>query len=106
MGLKIPPDRPFNRGPQVLATWTGVFGLLLVYGGRNRRGLVRRGRTLGLFVCLLAIGMGMPACGGGGGGGQSGAGTPAGTYTLTIDAGYTSGNFTLKHSSQATLIVN
>jgi hypothetical protein len=70
--------------------------------GRTRAGLVT---FAGLLLVLGATG----ACGGGGGGGgipsQSNAGTPAGTYTLTVTATCVSGSANLSHSVNLTLQV-
>ncbi len=51
------------------------------------------------------------ACGGGGGGGgpvspPANAGTPAGTYPLTVMGTYTSSTSTAQHSMKLTLTVN
>jgi len=79
---------------------TGIFGLLFIGAGRNRKKKIRVGGILSmLLLCLLC------ACGGSSSGGSSGGtnpnGTPAGTYQLAVTA--TSGGTT--ESLPLTLVV-
>ena len=61
------------------------------------------------ILCLpLVLATVMSACGGGtsgGGAGPSNPGTPAGTYSITVSATFTSGPTTLKHNLTLTLKV-
>ena len=58
------------------------------------------------FLCFLSLGITSSACGNNsssGGGGR--AGTPAGTYNLTVSGTFTSGSTTLTHHTKLTLVV-
>jgi len=57
------------------------------------------------FLCVLSLGVTMPACGGGSSGNNGGGGTQAGTYNLTVTGSCTSGSTTLTHNMQLTLVV-
>jgi hypothetical protein len=89
-----------------LAAWAasaGMVGLGLMVALPNRCPHLRL--TYGLaFLCLLSIGIMLPACGGGGGS-SGGAGTPTGTYTLTVTGAYPPGSSTLTHTTTLMLIV-
>ncbi|PYU90860.1 MAG: hypothetical protein DMG25_16200, partial [Acidobacteria bacterium] len=61
------------------------------------------------ILCLpLMLAVVMSACGGGtgGGGGPSNPGTPAGNYSITVSATFTSGSTALKHNLTLTLKVD
>lgn len=78
---------------------------LVIIGGAGATNPRRRRRSLSAaFPLIMLLTILMSACGGGGGGGNGGGaqpGTPAGTYTVTVNA--VSGS--LAHSQQLTLIV-
>jgi hypothetical protein len=73
-------------------------GIFLIVTPRRRRSV----GIIGLMLLLMLV-VTLPACGGGGGGGgnHQNSGTPAGTYTVTLNA--TSGSQTA--SPQFTLTV-
>lgn len=80
----------------------GLFGIMLVAGGR------KRGATLlGMIIVLGCFTLGAASCGGGnsGGGVTSNPGTQAGNYTVTINA-TTGGANPLMASTQVTLNVS
>jgi hypothetical protein len=56
-----------------------------------------------VFLFLLAVGFAMNGCGGGSPGG--GAGTPVGTYNLTVTGTFTASTVTLTHIANLTLVV-
>jgi hypothetical protein len=58
-----------------------------------------------IFLCLLAIGVTIPACGGGSSGNGGGGGTQAGTYNLTVTGTFTSGSTKLTRNMNLTLVV-
>ncbi len=75
----------------------GTLACLLLFGIPGQR---RRWRTmLGMLLFLVALSVGVSACGGGssGGGGTSSPGTTAGTYTVTVTgtSGTTTANGTV-----------
>jgi hypothetical protein len=86
--------------------WKPIYALLLFpaiglvgirsLGGRSRKSLVR---TLLLGTALLSIAGSHVACGGSG---NHGPVTPAGTYTVNIDA---TANTSLHHSTSVSVIV-
>jgi hypothetical protein len=94
-----------------LALWLSlsIFAGLVVLrrfgaGSRNHRRLTH---TL-VFACLFSLALTWSACGGGGNsasGGSGGAGTPQGTYDLTVTGTFTSGSTVLRHTLPVTLIV-
>jgi hypothetical protein len=58
------------------------------------------------FVCLFSLAITWSACGGGSGSNtMGGAGTPAGTYNLTVTGTFTSGSTTLSHVTKLKLVV-
>jgi sugar lactone lactonase YvrE len=74
---------PAHSGGRVYAMMlSGFAGLagLISCSKRPRH----RIRALGFFAVLMVSSLWMAACGGGGGGGGGSAGTPAGTYTITV----------------------
>ncbi|MBZ5707039.1 MAG: hypothetical protein LAN63_16965 [Acidobacteriia bacterium] len=86
------------------AVWMPLPGLVLAFGGLQRRG--RRGkRVVLLLVALVLLLVGLQACGGGGSGSSGGGqpGTPIGDYAITVTATSTSGSLT--HSTQVMLDV-
>jgi hypothetical protein len=104
---RVPPVGPDFNVRIMTFLWLGLLTLALwAYGSAHRRPrLVRLSwawRIAALVVLLLAL----AACGGGGGGSvPQAAGTPAGTYTLTI-TGTASGSSTLQHTMTLTLNVS
>jgi Abnormal spindle-like microcephaly-assoc'd, ASPM-SPD-2-Hydin len=93
----------FSRGGRWLAC--GLFALPLIVslaGVAVRRPRARVHRRVWLVLILAATSL-VPACGSGTSGG--GAGTPAGTYLLTVAGKYTTGGTTLSHTTTLTLIV-
>jgi len=77
---------------------------MLVSSGSHRRHRARLFYGL-LFLCLVSVGITMPACGGGGTSSATTGGTPAGTYDLTVTGQFTSGVTTLTHATQFSLVV-
>jgi hypothetical protein len=96
-----------------IAIWlafSGLSGLALLggYSGKSRR---RRFYAL-VILCLFSIGGGSSGCGRGSTASTSSsvstsgsAGTPAGSYSLTVAGAYTTGSATLTHSTKLTLVV-
>jgi hypothetical protein len=89
----------------------GFFGLVALTGVARA---VRAGQATWLyglvFLCVLAFGATMPACGGGGGGGSGGGGTgggggSTGTFTVAVTGTVTSGSKSLIHHLDLTLVV-
>src|SRR5439155_11941200 len=117
----VPPPRWPPRGmlPAPPAGWArhGALGLLVALLALTllaRLAAWRRLNPLPMRVigaaslCLpLMLAIVMSACGGGGGsgGGPSNPGTPAGTYSITVGATFTSGSTTLKHNLTLSLNV-
>ncbi|HXM63382.1 MAG TPA: FG-GAP-like repeat-containing protein [Terriglobales bacterium] len=104
MGLTQSDSAPPING--MFGLWLGaswILGLWML-AGFNGVGLRRRQQrfcALG-FVCVLAMGLTMSACGGGGGS-SGGGGTQAGTYTLTVTG--TSSAAKLTNETNLTLVV-
>jgi len=105
MGVMRSPGGQSGSWFVALGVLSGLMGMVLMAGGATRH---RRGRRSLLyflgFAGLLAIGMTVPGCGGGGGS-VSSSGTPAGTYTLTVSATFTSGSAKATRSTDFTLVV-
>ncbi|MFZ3368871.1 MAG: hypothetical protein WA239_17300, partial [Candidatus Sulfotelmatobacter sp.] len=59
----------------------GLFGIVFAVGSRTRSA-----RLLGLIVVLGVSTLGLGSCGGGSGNSQSNPGTPAGTYSVVVNA--------------------
>jgi hypothetical protein len=93
-----------------LALWlalSGFSGLVLLGRSGDRFRKWHRGLLYGLaFVCLFSLAITWSACGGGSGSNtMGGAGTPAGTYNLTVTGTFTSGSTTLSHVTKLKLVV-
>ena len=110
-GTSVGLTQPISGPPagSMFRSWlalSGALGLAMLgsLAGWRRE---RRPRLLyGLaFLCLLSLGVTMPACGGGSSGNSGGGGTQAGIYNLTVTGSFTSGSTTLTHSTQLTLVV-
>jgi hypothetical protein len=108
MGLTQPYGGPpvSNRLGSWLAVsgWMGLVVLTSLIGWRRERSW--RWIYGPTFVCMLALGLAITGCGGSsssGGGGM--AGTPAGSYTLTVTGTFKSGSTTLTHATKVTLVV-
>ena len=114
-----PPGLPSNGRPQ--GSPLLVLGLMLLWlivrSARlarpdlsGRRTFQAKPQTSKAEVCataaLLLIILTWVACGGGGGGGTHNPGTPAGNYTLTVTATYTSGSTSLQHTLMLPLTVD
>jgi len=87
------------------AIWLPLPGLVLAFGGLQRRH-IRGKRAVLLVAALLLLFVGLQACGGGGSGGSVGSGqpgTPTGNYTVTVTATSTLGSLT--HPTQLLLDV-
>jgi hypothetical protein len=98
-------NRPNGRGTKVFyaALLPGLFGIFLIAGsGRRSRGM----RLLGLIIVLGFSTLSLTSCGGGSGsgGGSSNPGTPAGNYTITVNA-TTGGSSPTTGSTTFTLVV-
>jgi hypothetical protein len=94
--------------PLALAMLGGALGFLAMPGTVKAQRKRRMEFLCGLFLlCLVSVVLIMPACGGGSGGGGSsgGAGTPAGTYNLTVTGTFSSGSTKLTHSTNFTMVV-
>lgn len=100
--LNLPPG---NR----LALWLALpgLGVTLVLGGRADRCSRRYGHLIRMMalICICSVGITWSACGGGNSSSTATAGTPAGTYNLTVTGSFTSGATTLNHTTKLTLIV-
>jgi hypothetical protein len=97
-GVAIRPRPPATPW---LAIW--ILALLAVVGSWVRG--TRRFAWATLAIAALGL-MLWAACGGGGASGPGNPGTPAGSYSLTIKATYTSGATTLQHNLNLSLTVN
>ncbi len=101
-GLAQPVGAP--PGNNRFAFWVafgGVLGLALSMRVGRRHGKRRSPLLCALtLLCLLSIGVAMPACGG-----KGGAGTPAGTYTPAVTGTFASSSAKLTHTIEVTLIV-
>jgi hypothetical protein len=60
---------------------SGLFGIVFVAGSRTQSA-----RLLGLIVVLGVSTLGLGSCGGGSSNSQSNPGTPAGTYSVVVNA--------------------
>jgi len=76
----------------------------ILVGGRSA--LPREPKGLPYLAAALLVILTWAACGGGGGGGAHNPGTPAGSYTLTVTATYTSGSTSLQHTLTLPLTVD
>lgn len=95
---------PWSLSLLALAIMIGIIGAARgrATAGRAPDGL---GIRLGFVTVMLVLGtLSTPSCGGGGGGGNPG--TPAGAYSLSVTATFTSGTATLAHNIVLTLTVN
>jgi hypothetical protein len=102
----IPPVPPLFQRLQVLLL-LALVRVAMRWRVRSQKQTASRWRcaTLLLATLLLLI-LALTGCGGGGGGGGAfNAGTPAGTYTLTVIGTSGSGSSTLSHSVPLTLKV-
>lgn len=99
------PQPPSSNQPGLwMLVLLALLGTLVM---GTRRKAWRRGRLM-LAVASLALIL-LPACGGGGGGGGGGpsnAGTPAGSYSLTLTGTYASGTATVQHTLTLNLTVS
>jgi hypothetical protein len=100
---------PLGRTRRFLyaALLPGLFGLVLLGGSRKRA--ARGARLLGLILMLGFSTLWLGACGGssssGSGGGGGNSGTPAGTYTVVVNA-TTGGTSPVTSSVSIPLTVN
>jgi probable HAF family extracellular repeat protein len=81
------------------AVWLPLIGLFAMGAGRNRKGKT----TAVALACIFAGLVFQAACGGSNSIGVGNPGTPAGTYTITVNGADASGS--LKHSTAAMLRV-
>jgi hypothetical protein len=101
----VPPTG--NWIGSLLVTFGGIALIFLasLMGWRRERSLpwIRRPA----FLCMLALVFAITGCGGGGnpGGGSGTAGTPTGSYALTVTGTFKSGSTTLTHAVKMTLVV-
>ena len=99
----------FHSRGDIWAFWLGMPGLggliccgLCVVSERRKGQFVRRSAILVLLtMSIVATGCGS----GSSGGGQGGAGTPPGTYSLTLTGNFSNGA-TLSHTTKLTLTVH
>ena len=101
-----PSAMPNLRGSPPRWLWLAVVMLLSILTAVVKLGRWRTSIALG--ACALAVTL-WAGCGGGGGVGPrpvTNAGTPAGTYTLTVTGSSTSGSTTLSHNITLQLVVN
>lgn len=104
MGLTQPVTAPpIGDRFSLLLGASGILGLCLLCLLASLWDRAGRPQVMwGALVCVLAMGITMPACGGGSGSDGSG-GTQAGTYTLTVTG--TSGAAKLTNKTNLTLVV-
>jgi hypothetical protein len=102
--LRRPVDRDNGRGRIFYALLLpGLFGIVFVAGSRKASG--RGVRMLGLIVVLGASTLWLGSCGGNSTSGtNSNPGTPAGSYTVTVNA-TTGGANPIANSLTFTLVV-
>jgi hypothetical protein len=101
----IQPRSPSTHGTQIPIFFAicGLPGLLLWGGWRSALG---KGKTAAIYgaalmgiVCFVMVGCGGNSSSTGGGG------TPANTYTLTVNGTFASGSANLTHSTNLTMVV-
>ena len=76
------PASLFHRGP-TYALWMPIFGAGLLGAGISRK---RRMLLAAFFLAVLGIALLQAGCSSGSSGGSSTTGTPAGTYTVVVNA--------------------
>jgi photosystem II stability/assembly factor-like uncharacterized protein len=107
----IPPPGPLRRWPPFArAIWLALAALLTIWfalrirpaaQSSGRFGLAARRAALAMSLAALMFGAGLAGCGGG-----HGAGTPVGTYQITLTAnGSSDGTETATHTTTVTMIV-
>jgi len=79
-------NRPVDRGSRIFyaALLPGVLGILFTAG--SRKSALRRMRMLGLIMVLGVSTMWLGSCGGSNNSSTGTAGTPKGSYTITVNA--------------------
>jgi hypothetical protein len=94
-------DPPKGRWVALWLTVPALFGLVLL-GSCSRKG-----RNTGIYglALLCAVSLGGMSLSCGGSSSSTSAGTPAGSYNLTVTATFTSGSATLTHATKLTLVV-
>jgi hypothetical protein len=101
----LAPPSGFSKASERLAVRLILCGLpgVVILGrsgrGRNHRRYLLRGLA---FFCLLAMGVGMSACGGGNGSTMVPSAT---TYNVAVTGTFTSGSTSLTHTARLTLVV-
>jgi subtilase family serine protease len=97
---------PFGRGSRLFyaALLPGMLGIMFRVGSRKRAPHLRGMRMLGLIVVLGFSTLWLGSCSGSNNNSSSNPGTPAGTYTLTINA-TTNGTNPVTSSTTFTLTV-
>ncbi|HTW59390.1 MAG TPA: protease pro-enzyme activation domain-containing protein [Terriglobales bacterium] len=80
--------RPFDRGSRIFyaALLPGLLGIVFTFGSRNRASRLHGMRMLGLILVLGFSTLWLGSCSGSNNSSSSNAGTPPGSYTITINA--------------------
>jgi subtilase family serine protease len=96
--------RPFDRGSRIFyaTLLPGLLGIMFAFGSRKQS--LRGMRMLGLIMVLGFSTLWLGSCGGSNNSTSSNPGTPAGNYTITINA-TTGGANPVKNSTTVTLAV-
>jgi len=99
--------RPLERPTRIFYAMLlpGALGIVLVSSGLGKKGLPARAlRLLGLIMVLSSSTLWLGACGGSSTSAQSNPGTPAGNYTVTVNA-TTGGSSPIMNSTSFTVTV-
>jgi hypothetical protein len=86
--------------PELLIAWLLVMLIAMAGSSHRRRSVLTYAFAL---LVILYVAMTLSACGGGGT--TPSMGTPAGSYSLTVNGTFTSGSTTVTRNTNLTLIV-